>query len=399
MSSSEGADMGAMFLWWLTPTVQKDLFEREEREETERQERLEIQESERAMMQSFSKPSKVSKARYNQWLVSEEKRFQGEEGRAETDYHKQRSMASAVSFASAIHERTQMSHAERQEAAERVRMLKAGIAAKGQEARRQAEQARAKSGELKEEWRSLGSQNRMTHGVEQRQRVLESRKQKREANHSDAYEYKQRIADQAAEQAAREERALEEKRATVARIRAETATQCVQSAKEFYYSGRKQTADAVRADVSEWADEKQRNFNHALARARANKAAAVSSQEAAADGRADLELINRQTAEDMKVSLQAVRERREHLKSVDALKKRRAYEDAINAQFVTKAEARMVEESSLSQMANAHRDELASREGKPGRIIGKKDWRAYVFGGTGWFTNWFAPVTTSTVDA
>ena len=231
MSSTSPSEAGGLFLWWLSPNVKQDLQRAEERDVAERLERLEIAESEREMAQSFTKPSKVSKAKYNQWLVSEEKRMQGEDCRVEAHGHKQRSIASATSFANIVHERTQLSHAEREAAAERVRQRQEGIVSLGQAGRVASQEIRAKSGELKAEWRSMGSQNRQAHGVEQRKRVQESLEQQRESNHALAYEYKQRVADQAADQARRDDAALAEKRERVARIRAETDAQCVRSAR------------------------------------------------------------------------------------------------------------------------------------------------------------------------
>lgn len=399
MTKDAGAsDMGGMFLWWLTPNVQNNLAEREDRESREEKERQEILESERGLQQSFSKPSKISKAKYNQWLLSEEKRTQGEEGRFESEGHKYRSQMSAMAFASAVHERTQAMHDERDHAADQVHMLRMSVANRGSEARSVQRQNKSKQDESNEAYRMLGSQNRQTYGVEQRQRVHESLKQQRESNHSQAYEYKQRVAGQAAEQAQRDEARLQEKRERVARIRAETDAQCVRSAKEYYYSGRKQTADSVRNDVTEWSAEKQRNFDAALARARSNRAAAINSATAAIDEKVALQEHNRQVAQQMKVSLHAVEDRRKHLQSLDDLKKRRAYENAVEAQFVNKSEARQVENSTLMAMANAHREELASAQVKERKIIPRGNWVNHFFRSTGMFHSWFGGSSTTVAE-
>ena len=210
MSSSDGQNgMGAMFLWWLTPNVQKDHVAREESKEIET---LDQPESEAAGSGSFAKKSKISKARYNQWLIAEEKRLQGGEVRAELDYHKQRFTASSTAFASAVHERVKMSHAERLEAEKRSHELREGVRHLGQEMKAQSDDSRDKSEELKRQWRKLGTENRHKLGTELKERVFESRRQKREEKHTDAFEYKQRIADQAAQQAERDEKAQREAR-------------------------------------------------------------------------------------------------------------------------------------------------------------------------------------------
>jgi hypothetical protein len=389
MSSSDGQNgMGAMFLWWLTPNIQKDHVAREESKEIET---LDQPESEVAGSGSYAKKSKVSKARYNQWLIAEEKRLQGGEVRAELDYHKQRFTASSTAFASAVQERVKMSHAERLEAEKRSHELREGVRHLGQEMKAQSDDSRDKSEELKRQWRKLGTENRHKLGTELKERVFESRRQKREEKHTDAFEYKQRIADQAAQQAERDEKALQEKRATIARIRSETATPAIQSAKDFYYSQRKQTAETVRSDVSEWADEKQRNFNNALAKAHANKAMAKATDDHAADGRLALQLDHLHTAEEMRLSLQKCQERHEHNKKLDELRKRGAYERACRQGFVTRAEARQVESSPFTILREAHRDE--SFKTKSGRIIAKETWRTYVFT-NGWFSNWFGDWST-----
>jgi hypothetical protein len=241
-----------------------------------------------------------------------------------------------------------MSHAERLEAEKRSHELREGVRHLGQEMKAQSDDSKDKSEELKRQWRKLGTENRHKLGTELKERVFESRRQKREEKHTDAFEYKQRIADQAAQQAERDEKALQEKRATIARIRSETATPAIQSAKDFYYSQRKQTAETVRSDVSEWADEKQRNFNNALAKAHANKAMAKAADDHAADGRLALQLDHLHTAEEMRLSLQKCQERHEHNKKLDELRKRGAYERACRQGFVTRAEARQVKSSPFS---------------------------------------------------
>ena len=156
----------------------------------------------------------------------------------------------------------------------------------------------------------------------------------------------------------------------------------------------------MRADVSDWKDEQYRNASRALARAKANKADAQSSQASAIEGRAALQEGNRQTAAAIKASLQEVANRREHLRVLEESKKRSSYEEAVQSQYVNRAEAQRVEESTLELMANAHRQELSSREGKPGRIIGKPNWRQYLFS-SGWFHSWFGgiPATAAQIEA
>ena len=351
-----------------------------QKDEHREEEKKEIEEMEtRLGSPSISKPSSVSKAMYNKWLVMEEKRMQGELGRVELDAIMDRSRTSTTSFLDSWHDNVAAAKAQREAAAERVRKHREAQAQRGAHVRDQVEEQRQQLKVVKSSWVVDGAAIHKEH----KERLEVSRNEKYSKARASARALKQRELDRAAASVAECERQLEEKRQRVARIRDETKPEVVKSSKEMFYSQRLDVANGVRENVSNWRSETEQHAAEAYARAQANRAAAYGSRSNAADGKAALVESNKQTASAMRTSLESINARKSYLKLTTAAAKRNNHDEAYEAKFVGTAEATAIVSSPVDKLANAHRaDGLPSKRGS---IIGKPNWRL-PFGGSGWFS-------------
>lgn len=326
---------------------------------------------------TMSRPSVVSKARYNKWAVAETTRQQGEQSRAEWEALEAQRLQSTTEFIEAGHDRTQAAREQREHAAERVRQHKADMQEKAIEAKRELEERKQADARKKQAWTEHTAKLAQVHGSEQRERTLESRTERFESRRNAAADAKQAEADRAAEYASALMRKLDEKRQRVAAIRAQTQPEVAREAKEQFLQQRRDTANDVRTSVRDWKAEKQFNHQQALAKAHIHRKNAISSRGNAIEHRNVLIEARRQDASAMRSGLQAIKDRKQHQKLSLELKKREAHDENFEQRFVSAQQAETLVASSYDSLSNTHRDELAAREGRPARIIGKPNWMPF----------------------
>jgi hypothetical protein len=374
-----------MFLWW---SKKKDGIEA-----TIDETQHEIEELRTELTTStLTRPSPVSKARYNKWVVAEDNRTIGEKMRLENDEFTSQRESTRNEFMEAGHERAQAAREQREAAGERVRQHRADSQARAAEIKSEMEERNAHMREVKASWQQQAVRNAHIYGTEQRDRVLEERARTEESRRHAAMTLKQNALDRQEDFKASTARSLEEKRQRVARIRAETRPEVVQAAKAYFYERRKDVADDVRQSVRTWKSEASYRQQDALERARVNHEAGVQSRENAIDGKRLLQEHRRQEAGEVRDSIKVIELHREHLKLSAEAAKREVHDDAFESKFVPPPQAQIVETSAIDQVANSHRDELAAREGQLPRPRQGANWNTF-FGNTnhdGFFNSWFS---------
>uniref|UniRef100_A0A7S2IKZ7 Uncharacterized protein n=1 Tax=Haptolina brevifila TaxID=156173 RepID=A0A7S2IKZ7_9EUKA len=334
---------------------------------------------------TITRPSPVPKSKYNKWAVADYNRQIGDEGRAHyaaLDSQRKRDQAE---FLEGGQERAILAKQQREAALERVRQYRAEMAERGSTVKSNVDELAAEQKRLRQQKLDQGADLARMYGVEQRDRILESKTERFEELRQHATMHKDGEAERAAIFAAAAERELQEKRDRVARIRAETKPEVARSSKAFFFSLRKAVADDVRSSVSDWAQESSFNAALSLARAKSNRDEAYRARKGGSDGKHLVEEKRQEDANAMRMNIQAIEDKKQHQKLSDAISKRDTHDKAFESKFVSENEAELVTTSNYDALASKHQQELKEREGKPpGRIIGKPDWFP-LFNGGGWF--------------
>lgn len=378
---------GGLFLWWRSITsAGKDEVGPEEIaiDETVKQEVVEMEETLNHM--SVARPSVVSKGKYNRWATAESKRLEGEQSRTEMESLEEQRHKTTAEFLEHQHERTAQAKEQRETAAERVRQHKADMQAKALEAKHELEERRQADTRRKAQWQETTLKLAQVHGTDQKERVLESRTELSTDRRNAAADAKQAEQDRAEEYKATVMRKLEEKRQRVALIRAQTTPDVARQAKEHFVKARRDVANDVRASVRDWKAEKGYNHQQKLTMAKLNRTAAQMTRGSVIEQRNVLLEARQKDATAIRNNLQAIKDKKVHLKLSAEIKKREAHDEAFESRYVAAAQAEAVVGSTYDTLANTHRDELAAREGRPSRIVGKPNWFPF-FGGVtgGWF--------------
>lgn len=375
-----------MFLWWRDLTGRPDTSPEESQaqalavtEETT-QEIADLTEMLGAT--GLTRPSTVSKSKYNKWAVAEYNRHVGEEARQGWDRMDHQRQQDRANFLESGHERAAAARAQREAAAERVRQFKEDVSVVGQQGRDELLEYKQAAESMRQAALNEGVRLAQLYGAEQKEKVLESRNERYEDNRNAANAYKDGEVERAAIYAAAAERELQEKRERVARIRAETHPEVVRQSKDHFYSVRKSAADDVRASVKDWSQEASYKNDQTLARAKENRDAAERTKKQAADGQ---EILRRQRAAEADAIRQGVRaigDKKEHDKLSDLLNKRDEHDKCFESKYVTQPEAESVVTSNYDELANRHQQEL--KQATPGKVIPRGDWFP-IFNGLGWF--------------
>ena len=211
-------------------------------------ERLEIIESERHMMSatsSLSRPSDLTRARFQAWSVLEENRQVGDMLRTEADERRQQRTAAKLAFREKGNANARAAKAQREAAALRVRQHWDENAHRGHECKEAVSVAVDELHHIQEEWVRHGTENRMRYGVEQKEKVHNNLAERHATNLASATDLKAQEAARHAAQVAARKASLEQKRERVRQIREQTHPDVNAKAKEFFYSQRKATADQV----------------------------------------------------------------------------------------------------------------------------------------------------------
>ena len=382
-----------MFLaWWTKGSTTQDSVATSSNDDrsamlTDATIKREIQELEESLRQtSISRPSVISKSRYNKWAMSESNRLQAEQTRAEIDALQSQRQLSTTEFLDAGRERTQSAREQREAAAERVRQYKAAQLTRASGVRREAAARRQHDESERQQQLQQVIKLAKEHGAEQRERTLESRMERLERRRSAAADAKQAETARKEHKAALSLQKLEERRQRVAEIRAQTQPDIVRRAREHYLSQRHAVAADVRASVKDWKAEKSYKRQYTLQQARTIRASALACRESAIDHRNMLAADRHRDATAMRNNMQAIKERKHHEKLSADLARRRGHDHAFESKFVLTPHAETVVSSPYDTLANNHREQLAARAGKPGRVIGKPGWMPFFSHiSSGWF--------------
>ena len=104
------------------------------------------------------------------------------------------------------------------------------------------------------------------------------------------------------------------------------------------------------------------------------------------DGQAILREQRKKEADSVRRDIQLISDRKTHMKLTSQAAKREHHDEFFESKFVVPQQADVVVTSSYDAVANSHRDQLALKEGKPGRNVGKPDWFNFFSNTNGWFT-------------
>lgn len=379
-----------MFLWWSRKAPDESAQTAIEEEQHE----IEDLKQELGSAVGLTRPSIVSKAKYNKWVVAEDNRNVGSTMREEHAGLVSQRDESRTEFLEATHERTNQTRQQREAASERVRQHRAAMQARGRNIKSQRGEAEATARTAKEQYLQYGQRNAQIYGTEQMERLRESRSERDEERRRNAMMQKQAMQDRAEQFQEATARQISERRDRVARIRHETNPEVAESSKQYFKHTRKLVADDVRESVCEWKKETQANFETALGHAKVNKQCAEETRKNAIDGKKLLVEERRRQAGEMRDSIKQIELHKEHMKLSTEYTKREGHDTTFESRFVPAEQAIAVEISSYDQIANTHREELAKRAGQPRVETGRPAWNTF-FGNThdgGFFkSGWWFP--------
>ena len=341
---------------------------------------------------SLTRPSNVSKAKYNKWVVAEDNQKAGTDSRLELSEMASQRESTRTEFLEAMHERTGAAREQREAAAERVREHRRQMHLRGERTKEEADEHKAVARELRLQYLRQGAQNARVYGQELRERVVEERESAQAGRRNVAIQHKMGAAERAQQFASEASRQLEEKRQRVARIREETHPQVAAKSKEHFYQRRKETAEDVRESVKDWKEEQAYRHNEHAQRAAENHAAAVTSRNNAVDNKSRLKQDRQNDASGMRNSIKEMELHREHMKLSSETRKRDNHDETFESKYVPPTQAELVTTSAYETIANAQRAELEARGGKPIVDPGRPNWNQF-FGNThhgGFFADWFS---------
>ena len=376
-----------MFLWWQKRTEEPAQVAIEEA-----QHEIEELKHELSSTVGLTRPSIVSKAKYNKWVVAEDNRNVGAQVREEHAGLISQRDETRNEFLEATHERTNLTRQQREAAAERVRAHRAAMQARGRELKSRREDQETTARTAKEQYLQYGQRNAQIHGTELRERLLESRAEKDEERRRNAQSLKQAQLERAEQFQEMTARQISERRDRVARIRSETTGEAVEASKQYFIQSRKAVADDVRESVTAWKTEVSANFQQALAHAKVQRQAAEETRRNVIDGKKILTEERKRQAGEVRDSIKQIELHKEHLKLSSEFSKREGHDATFESRFVPAEQAIAVEISTYEQVATSHRDELAKRADKPrAEITGRPAWNTF-FGNPhdgGFFKLWF----------
>jgi len=340
-----------MFLWWSKKKDDPDAAIEVEKHEIE-----ELKHE--LTTATLARPSPVSKAKFNKWVVAEDNRTVGDNMRGEMEALMSQREENRTEFLDSGHERTQAAKHQREVAAERVRQHRANMAQRGRTGKSDKDTHVSTARTLKDQYQQYGARNAQIHGAEQRERLTETRAERDESRRMSVQSQKQAMLDRAEAFQEATQRQIEEKRQRVARIRDETKPEVAEASKQLFANSRKQVADDVRESVKEWNTETNSNHMTALMQARLNRYSAEETRKKVLDGRKALEEQRRKDAGAIRTSIKQCELHRDHMKYSTEFAKRERHDEAFESTFVAPEQAITVERSSYEMVANTHREEL-----------------------------------------
>jgi len=244
---------------------------------------------------SSMRDSPITASKYNRWLVGEQNRSAGLMVSKEVDglrksrqefqqRHAQYGSSLKAQGREQLRRDTQLQEMTREQNLQKGLLVKAEVAAQ-----------KAQEDKQKQEWIAHGrslAQRDMIQKKKIRDVVGENSKRVAEMT----AKAKQEELDYERELAGVRQKLLQDNKAEVEKVRAETADEVIDAAKEFAFEQRKSLAFSTKAAEAAWKDERAQHVKAHLAKARANKADAEASRAKAKELREEIKSSRQQLA-------------------------------------------------------------------------------------------------------
>jgi hypothetical protein len=239
--------------------------------------------------------SPVTASRYNRWLVGEQNRGAGHGVRTQVEHLRK----SRVEF----QQRHQQYGASlKEQGREQLRrdktmgeMTREQKLSKGLQVKAEVAAQNAQADKQKQEWVAHGRSLAMRDQMQKKKiRDVVGENSKRVAEMT--AKAKQEELDYERELAGVRQKLLSDNKAEVEKVRAETADEVIDAAKEFAFEQRKSLAFSTKAAEAAWKDERNAHTKAHLAKARANKADAEASRAKAKQLREEISNTRREVA-------------------------------------------------------------------------------------------------------
>lgn len=221
--------------------------------------------------------SPVTASKYNRWLVGEQNRAAGQVVAKEVDnLRKSRNefQQRHAQYGSSLKEqgREQLRRDKQLQEMTREENLQKGLLIKAEVAAQKAQEDKQK-----QEWIAHGRSLAMRDQLQKKKiRDVVGENSKRVAEMT--AKAKQEELDYERELAGVRQKLLQDNKAEVEKVRAETADEVIDAAKEFAFEQRKSLAFSTKAAEAAWKDERNQHTKAHLAKAKANKADAEASR-------------------------------------------------------------------------------------------------------------------------
>lgn len=221
--------------------------------------------------------SPVTASRYNRWLVGEQNRVAGQ--------HVARGVENLRKAKEEFHERhRQYGGSLKQEGQEQLRRDKEvrelnarHNLMKGQQVKFEVQSQKAQEERQKQEWKAHG-RSLAVRAMKQKQRIKDVVGENSKRVAEKTAKAKQEELDYERELVGVRQKLIDDNRAEVEKVRAETADEVIDAAKEFMFEQKKSLAFSTKAAEEAWRDERAAHTKAHLAKAHANKADAAASR-------------------------------------------------------------------------------------------------------------------------
>uniref|UniRef100_A0A7S2NLE1 Uncharacterized protein n=1 Tax=Haptolina brevifila TaxID=156173 RepID=A0A7S2NLE1_9EUKA len=256
--------------------------------------------------------SPITASKYNRWLVGEQNRGAGSVVRREVDHLRN----ARVEF----QKRHQDYGASLKEAGreqgrrdkEKVEMNREENLAKGQQVKADVLAQKAQEEKQKQEWIAHGRSLAMRDQMQKKKiRDVVGENSKRVAEMT--AKAKQEELDYERELAGVRAKLLQDNKSEVEKVRAETADEVIDAAKEFAFEQRKSLAFTTKAAEAAWKDERNMHTKSHLEKAKANKADAIASRQKAKQLRDEIATTRREVANAARKQQQSNKEQKDKI--------------------------------------------------------------------------------------
>ena len=231
--------------------------------------------------------SPITASKYNKWLIGEQNRDTGASIRVEggnlrmarRDFNTRH-----ISYGASLRDQAKQTMQRNKQIRE---MTREQHLAAGEQVKSTVQAFKMQAEKQKQEWIAHGRQLAMRDQLQKQMiRDVVGENSKRVAEMT--AKAKQAELDYERELAGVRQKMLEDNKAEVEKVRAETSDEVIDASKEFAFEQRKSQAFTTKAAMAAWKEERKSNLKAHLARAAANKAAAEASRAKAKQLRAEI---------------------------------------------------------------------------------------------------------------